>query len=184
MAEIRDTTISGVFEIFPRVFEDSRGFFFESFREDWLLDKGVKSKWIQDNQSYSQKGTVRGLHFQTPPFAQAKLVRVVQGSVLDVVVDLRKDSPTFGDSFSTVLDSKRHNALYVPEGFAHGFSVLEDAIFVYKCSAYYHKESEGGIKWDDPALGIDWKLENPIISKKDEQWEGMDRFMVKYNGGF
>ena len=133
MAELKTTTLDGVIEIFPKVFSDYRGYFFESFRQDWLEKLGVAVDWVQDNQSFSQKGTVRGLHFQVAPFAQAKLVRVISGKVRDVVVDLRKNSPTFGKSYSTILDTEKNNLLYIPEGFAHGFSVLEDAIFVYKC---------------------------------------------------
>lgn len=183
MAEIRKTPISGVLEIFPKVFEDQRGYFFESFRSDWLEQHGCKENWIQDNQSFSQKGTVRGLHFQRGDHAQAKLVRVIQGKVLDVVVDLRKGSETFGAHYSTILDTEQHNLLYVPTGFAHGFSVLEDAIFVYKCSNYYHKESEGGILWNDSHLGIDWMVDNPIISEKDAQWQKLQEFKETSEGG-
>jgi len=182
MAEIKKTPLQGVLEIFPNVFEDERGYFFESYREDWLIKEGVNNVWLQDNQSFSQKGTVRGLHFQKGLFAQAKLVRVISGKVLDVVVDLRKNSPTFGKSYSTVLDTERHNLLYVPTGFAHGFSVLEDAIFVYKCSNYYHKESEGGILWDDPDLALDWKVDNPITSEKDRNWPTLGEFKSREEG--
>jgi len=155
MAQVKKATLTGVLEIFPRIFEDQRGYFFESYRADWLYSEGVDHDWVQDNQSYSQKGTVRGLHFQKGEFAQAKLVRVIQGKVLDVIVDLRKGSSTFGEKYSAILDSSRNNLMYVPTGFAHGFSVLEDSIFAYKCSNYYNKESEGGILWNDPALNID-----------------------------
>jgi len=182
MAEILKTLLPGVLEIFPRKFQDHRGYFFESFRADWLSGHNVANNWIQDNQSYSQAGTVRGLHFQKGQFAQAKLVRVIQGSVLDVVVDLRKGSPTFGKSFSVVLDTVKDNLLYVPAGFAHGFSVLEDAIFAYKCSNYYHKESEGGILWNDPELNIDWKVSAPIISEKDEIWPTLSEFKSTEGG--
>lgn len=183
MPELRTTPISGLLEIFPKVFPDSRGYFFESFRQDWLESEGIDVQWIQDNQSFSQKGTVRGLHFQHAPFAQAKLVRVVSGRVLDVVVDLRKDSPTFGKHFSTVLDAERNNLLYVPVGFGHGFSVLEDAIFVYKCSNYYNKPAEGGILWNDPALEIDWRVDESIISEKDQQWLTLAEFKEQSGGG-
>ncbi|GAA0877480.1 dTDP-4-dehydrorhamnose 3,5-epimerase [Algoriphagus jejuensis] len=183
MAEIRSTPISGLFEIFPRIFPDNRGYFFESFRQDWLQNEGVEVNWIQDNQSFSQKGTVRGLHFQHAPFAQAKLVRVITGKVLDVAVDLRKGSPTFGKYHSVVLDSERNNLFYVPAGFAHGFSVLEDAIFAYKCSNYYHKPAEGGILWNDPALAIDWRVDNPIISDKDKVWLTLKEFKTQSGGG-
>jgi dTDP-4-dehydrorhamnose 3,5-epimerase len=182
MAEVIKTILEGVLEIFPRVFNDQRGYFFESYREDWLQSEGVKEKWVQDNQSFSQKGTVRGLHFQRGDFAQAKLVRVIQGKVLDVAVDLRKDSPTFGKSFSTILDTDKHNLLYVPVGFAHGFSVLEDAVFVYKCSNYYNKQNEGGIMWNDPALKIDWRVDHPIISEKDGGWPSLAEFKNSEEG--
>ncbi len=183
MAELRSTPIAGLLEIFPRVFPDNRGYFFESFRQDWLQNQGITEDWVQDNQSFSQKGTVRGLHFQRAPFAQAKLVRVISGKVLDVVVDLRKDSPTFGRHFSTVLDTEKNNLFYVPVGFGHGFSVLEDAVFVYKCSNYYHKDSEGGVIWNDPKLGIDWGVEEPIISEKDKIWPTLEEFKVQHGGG-
>ena len=183
MAELRSTPIEGLIEIFPRVFPDSRGYFFESFRQDWLTNQGIEENWVQDNQSFSQKGTVRGLHFQRAPFAQAKLVRVISGKVLDVVVDLRKGSETFGAVFSTVLDADRNNQLYIPAGFAHGFSVLEDAVFSYKCSNYYNKGSEGGILWNDPSLRIDWGVEVPIISDKDKLWPTLEEFVVESGGG-
>lgn len=182
MAELRKTPIDGLVEIFPKIFQDNRGYFFESFRADWLGSLGIEENWIQDNQSFSQKGTVRGLHFQREPYAQAKLVRVVSGKVLDVAVDLRKGSSTFGKHYFTVLDSERANLFYVPRGFAHGFSVIEDAVFVYKCSNYYHKESEGGILWNDPALGIDWGVDSPIISEKDKLWPTLAEFELQTGG--
>jgi len=138
---------------------------------------------VQDNQSLSQKGTVRGLHFQTGSYAQAKLVRVISGKVLDVVVDLRKGSSTFGQSYATELDTVKNNLLYIPRGFAHGFSVLEDAIFVYKCSNYYHKASEGGILWSDPELNISWKVDQPILSEKDQEWPTLADFVLQSGGG-
>lgn len=183
MAELRKTPIGGIFEIFPRIFHDSRGYFFESFRQDWLEKEGIHINWVQDNQSFSQKGTLRGLHFQKEPYAQAKLVRVISGRVLDVAVDVRKGSPTFGKYFSTILDGQNNNLLYIPVGFAHGFSVLQDAVFAYKCSNYYHKESEGGISWNDPALAIDWQVDQPIISEKDTEWMTLEEFKVQSNGG-
>ena len=183
MAEIKQTSLPGVLEIFPRVFPDSRGYFFESFRADWLEKMGVAVDWVQDNQSFSQKGTVRGLHFQRGAHAQAKLVRVISGKVLDVVVDLRKGSPSFGQVYSTILDTEKNNLLYIPKGFGHGFSVLEDAVFVYKCSNYYHKESEGGVLWSDPQLQIDWQVEVPIVSEKDTVWPTLAEFAVQEQGG-
>ena len=183
MAEIKQTSLSGVLEIFPRVFPDSRGYFFESFRQDWLDKMGVQESWVQDNQSFSQKGTVRGLHFQRGAHAQAKLVRVIAGKVLDVAVDLRKGSPTFGQVYSTILETEKNNLLYIPAGFGHGFSVLEDAVFVYKCSNYYHKDSEGGVLWSDPALGIDWQVAEPIVSEKDQILPTLEEFVDVFQGG-
>jgi dTDP-4-dehydrorhamnose 3,5-epimerase len=182
MAQLIQTPITGILEIFPKKFLDKRGYFFESFRADWFDEVDLGHGWIQDNQSFSTAGTVRGLHFQRGEFSQAKLVRVIQGSVLDVAVDLRKESPTFGQSYSTVLDAEKSNLLYVPNGFAHGFSVLEDAIFVYKCSNYYHQSSEGGILWDDPELAIDWKVSAPIISEKDGIWPTLNEFRLAEGG--
>ena len=183
MAEIKQTSLPGVLEIFPRVFPDSRGYFFESFRQDWLEKLGVHESWVQDNQSFSQKGTVRGLHFQRGAHAQSKLVRVIAGKVLDVAVDLREGSPTFGQVYSTILDTEKNNLLYIPAGFGHGFSVLEDAVFVYKCSNYYHKDSEGGVLWSDPALGIDWQVAEPIVSEKDQILPTLTEFVDAFQGG-
>jgi dTDP-4-dehydrorhamnose 3,5-epimerase len=183
MAEIKQTSLPGVLEIFPRVFPDSRGYFFESFRQDWLDQLGVHESWVQDNQSFSQKGTVRGIHFQRGASAQAKLVRVIAGKVLDVAVDLRKGSPSFGQVYSTILDTEKNNLLYIPAGFGHGFSVLEDAVFVYKCSNYYHKDSEGGVRWSDPTLGIDWQVSEPIVSEKDQILPTLAEFVEAFQGG-
>jgi dTDP-4-dehydrorhamnose 3,5-epimerase len=183
MAEIKQTSLPGVLEIFPRVFPDSRGYFFESFRQDWLDKMGVHESWVQDNQSFSQKGTVRGLHFQRGAHSQAKLVRVIAGKVLDVAVDLRKGSPSFGQVYSTILDTEKNNLLYIPAGFGHGFSVLEDAVFVYKCSNYYHKDSEGGVRWSDPTLGIDWQVSEPIVSEKDQILPTLAEFVEAFQGG-
>ena len=183
MAEIKQTSLPGVLEIFPRVFPDSRGYFFESFRQDWLDKLGVHESWVQDNQSFSQKGTVRGLHFQRGAHAQAKLVRVIVGKVLDVAVDLRRGSPTFGQVYSTILDTEKNNLLYIPAGFGHGFSVLEDAVFVYKCSNYYHKDSEGGVLWSDPTLGINWQVAEPIVSDKDQILPTLAEFVDAFQGG-
>jgi dTDP-4-dehydrorhamnose 3,5-epimerase len=183
MAEIKQTSLPGLLEIFPRVFPDSRGYFFESFRQDWLDQLGVHESWVQDNQSFSQKGTVRGIHFQRGVHAQAKLVRVIAGKVLDVAVDLRKGSPSFGQVYSTILDTEKNNLLYIPAGFGHGFSVLEDAVFVYKCSNYYHKDSEGGVRWSDPSLGIDWQVSEPIVSEKDQILPTLAEFVESFQGG-
>jgi dTDP-4-dehydrorhamnose 3,5-epimerase len=166
---IIETGIAGLVELQPSVFKDDRGYFFETFRQEWFSVINPSVKFVQENQSKSKRGVVRGLHFQKPPYAQAKLVRVITGKVLDVVVDLRRDSATFGKSYSLVLDAEKQNQLFVPEGFAHGLAVLEDAIFFYKCSHVYHKESESGILWNDPALGIDWPFTDPVLSAKDKE---------------
>lgn len=181
--EIRSTPIQDVYEIYPKVFNDARGYFLETYREDLLAEKGINTNWVQDNQSFSVAGTVRGLHFQHAPFAQGKLVRVITGKVYDVAVDLRKDSPTFGQYHGVILDSAQHNLLYVPEGFAHGFSVLEDAVFSYKCSNFYNKESEGGIIWNDESLDIDWMVGSPIISEKDLILPTLEEFKQQTGGG-
>jgi len=160
--------MEGLVEIFPRVFEDDRGIFFESFNMQVFESLGLPTHFVQDNQSFSKKGVVRGLHFQNAPFAQGKLVRVISGAVLDVAVDIRPDSPTFGRYEIFELRGDKNNFAYIPEGFAHGFVALEDSIFSYKCTNVYSKISESGILWNDPDLGIDWGVENPIVSEKDE----------------
>jgi dTDP-4-dehydrorhamnose 3,5-epimerase len=144
---------------------------------------GVHESWVQDNQSFSQKGTLRGLHFQRGAHAQSKLVRVIAGKVLDVAVDLRKGSLTFGQVYSTILDTEKNNLLYIPAGFGHGFSVLEDAVFVYKCSNYYHKDSEGGVLWSDSTLSIDWQVAEPIVSEKDQILPTLAEFVDAFQGG-
>ncbi len=169
--KIHKTPIDGLIIIEPRVFEDDRGYFFESFHADRYREAGISSDFIQDNESKSVRGVIRGLHYQAGPYAQAKLVRVIEGSVFDVAVDLRKDSPTFGQWFGVELTSENKKQFYIPRGFAHGFSVLsETAIFTYKCDNYYHPESECGIAYNDPTLKIDWKISvsEEIISEKDK----------------
>jgi len=159
-----------VFE--PRVFGDERGYFFESFRKDILQEHVGKVDFVQDNQSKSGYGVLRGLHFQKPPFTQSKLVRVIAGAVLDVAVDIREGSPWYGRHVAVKLDSERNNMLWIPQGFAHGFIVLsEEAIFSYKCDNYYAPEYDAGIKWNDPDIGIDWMLpEDDIrVSEKDSR---------------
>lgn len=179
---IKTTPLEGLLEIYPKVWKDSRGYFFESYRHDWLADHGMDIQWMQENQSFSKAGTVRGLHFQREPFAQAKLVRVISGRVLDVAVDLRKGSKTFGSYFAIELDAELHNMLLIPEGFAHGFSALEDSVFSYKCSNVYNKESEGGVLWNDPDLGIDWEVKHPILSEKDLELPTLREFIERYGG--
>ena len=169
--EIIKTDIEGVLIIKPRIFGDDRGYFYESYNRNALKEQVPQiPDFVQDNQSYSTYGVLRGLHFQKAPYAQAKLVRVVSGKVLDVAVDLRPGSPTFGKHVSVELSGENHLQFFIPEGFAHGFSVLShEVVFQYKCSSYYNKESEGGIIFNDPALGIDWKLpeRDIILSPKD-----------------
>ena len=165
--EFRKSSIEGLIEIQPKIFGDSRGYFFESYRYDLFKDNGISEVFIQDNQSFSTKGVLRGLHYQKDPFGQGKLVRVISGKVLDVAVDLRPNSPTYGQHEKVVLDAELNNMFYVPPGFAHGFYTIEDAIFSYKCTNVYNKESEGGILWNDPALNIDWGVSEPNVSEKD-----------------
>lgn len=168
--KVIETGIQGLVLVLPRIFSDARGSFFESFSQREFDENVAKVTFVQDNQSFSKYGVVRGLHFQREPFAQSKLVRVVSGRVLDVVVDLRKDSQSFGKVFSVELSDENHLQLFIPKGFAHGFSVLSpEAIFQYKCDEYYAPDSEGGIVWDDPDLNIDWGLpvEDIIVSSKD-----------------
>lgn len=167
---IEQTAIKDLVILNPTVFEDSRGYFFEAYNQAKFEHNGITYQFIQDNQSFSKRGVIRGLHLQDKPFAQAKLVRVLQGEILDVAVDLRKESPTYGQHFSVVLSAENKKQLMVPHGFAHGFSVLsETASVLYKVDQVYHKESERGIRFDDPTLNIDWQLEASeiIVSEKD-----------------
>lgn len=160
--------IEGPLLLIPDVFSDSRGYFFESFSKKLFESHGVAYDFVQDNQSLSAKGTLRGLHFQAPPFAQGKLVRVACGSVIDIIVDIRKSSPTFGKNITIKISDKNYYQLWVPPGFAHGFSVIEDnTIFQYKCTDYYNKESEGGILFSDKDLNLQWENDNPTVSEKD-----------------
>ena len=168
---IIETNIEGVIIIEPRLFEDERGYFFESFNQKEFQEKVCKTTFIQDNESKSSYGVIRGLHFQKPPFAQSKLDRVVKGSVLDVAVDIRKGSPTFGQHVAVELTEDNHRQFFIPRGFAHGFSVLsKEVIFQYKCDNFYAPQSEGAIAWDDPDLGIDWQIsiDEILLSEKDK----------------
>lgn len=167
--EIIKTPLSGLLIIKPNVFFDQRGYFFEDYNAKRFQEHGITTCFVQDNQSFSQKGVVRGLHFQRPPFAQDKLVRVVKGSVLDVAVDIRKNSETYGMHHAVLLSGDNFLQFYIPQGFAHGFVALEDdTIFAYKCSNYYNKPSEDSIRFDDPTLDIDWKTDISLISDKDK----------------
>lgn len=168
--DVIKTDIDGVVIIEPKVFNDSRGYFFESFNELEFINKVGIVDFVQDNESKSSYGVMRGLHFQLPPYTQAKLVRCVKGSVLDVAVDIRKDSPTYGKHVAVELTEDNHRQLFIPKGFAHGFAVLSDvAVFQYKCDNFYHPEADGGINILDDSLNIDWKipLEKAILSEKD-----------------
>ncbi len=165
-----ETPIKGLYVIEPRVFKDDRGFFFETYNEERYSAAGIEQRFVQDNMSKSQYGVIRGLHFQKPPYSQAKLVQVIKGSVYDVAVDLRSGSPTYGQWYGVELTEENHRQFIIPRGFAHGFSVLsEEAIFSYKCDNLYHPEAEGGVMYNDPTLAIDWKIEpgREIISPKD-----------------
>lgn len=179
---IEKTAIEGVLIITPRVFQDDRGSFTESFNMR-QFDEATKGEYTfaQDNQSISKKGVVRGLHFQNPPNAQGKLVRVSRGAVLDVAVDLRKSSDTYGQHVAVVLSANNNRQLWIPPGFAHGFAALEDnSTFCYKCTDYYAPESEATILWNDPDLNIDWQIENPIVSQKDIEGQEFRNFVSHF----
>lgn len=166
--EIIKTDIEGLLLIKPKVFFDERGYFFEDYNEKRFKEAGITDVFVQDNQSFSKKGVIRGLHFQCPPFAQSKLVRVIKGRALDVAVDIRKGSPTYGKHHSVELSGDNFLQFYIPTGFAHGFVALEDdTIFAYKCGEFYNKASEASILFNDPDLNIDWKTDPSVISEKD-----------------
>ena len=168
--EVKKTSIDGVFIIEPRIFEDSRGYFFESFSQREFEEKVGPINFVQDNESKSSYGVMRGLHFQRPPFTQSKLVRCVKGAVLDVAVDIRKGSPTYGQHVAVELTEDNHRQFFIPKGFAHGFAVLSDtAVFQYKCDEFYHPEADGGISILDESLNIDWRIptDKAILSDKD-----------------
>ena len=171
-----ETGIAGLLVFEPKVFEDSRGYFFEAYNADTFSAQGIEYKFVQDNQSSSSYGVIRGLHFQLAPYAQTKLVRAISGTILDVAVDLRAGSPTYGKVFTIELSAENRKQLLVPKGFAHGFSVLsEKAEVFYKCDSLYHKESDGGVYHADPDLNIDWKIpaDKAIVSDKDQKLPAM-----------
>jgi dTDP-4-dehydrorhamnose 3,5-epimerase len=177
-----DSYLNGVLHIKPKVHQDHRGHFFESFRKDALKDFGVDLEFVQDNQSLSQKNILRGLHFQTPPNAQGKLVRVINGAVRDVVLDIRKSSSTYGQFKVFDLTEQNFEMLYVPPGFAHGFATLEDnTIFTYKCTDYYNPESEGGVLWSSPELEIPWGIADPVLSEKDKHLTSFSDFQSPFD---
>ena len=184
--EIIKTEIEGVVIIEPRIFNDDRGYFYESFSQCEFEEKVCRTTFVQDNQSKSSYGVLRGLHFQKPPYCQSKLVRCIKGAVLDVAVDIRHGSPTFGKYVAVELTEDNHRQFFVPRGFAHGFAVLsEEAVFQYKCDNFYNKESEGAIAWDDATLAIDWKIpaEKIMLSAKDSNNKGINDapYLFDYN---
>ncbi|MCX6229977.1 MAG: dTDP-4-dehydrorhamnose 3,5-epimerase [Bacteroidetes bacterium] len=167
--ELIKTPLEGLLILQPNVFRDDRGYFFESYNQQRFIDAGLNLNFVQDNESKSQQGVLRGLHFQNPPYAQGKLVRVIKGAVMDVAVDIRKNSTTYGKHYKLELTELNKTMLWIPEGFAHGFvTLIDDTIFSYKCTNLYNKEAEGSILWNDTDLAIDWDVENPILSEKDK----------------
>jgi dTDP-4-dehydrorhamnose 3,5-epimerase len=173
------TPFEGLIILEPRIFRDDRGYFFESFNKSDFEKQNIPFDFVQDNQSLSNKGALRGLHFQTPPFEQGKLIRVVKGSVWDIVVDIRKTSATFGKYFALELNDRTNQMLWIPPGFAHGFLTLEDqTIFLYKCTNFYNKSAESGIRYDDPDLAIQWKEKKPVLSEKDLQLQSWKEFIA------
>ncbi len=179
---IHNTHIKGLVVIEPKIFEDSRGYFLETFNLKAFKEKTkIEVNFVQDNQSCSQKNVLRGLHFQNIPFDQGKLVSVIKGSVLDVAVDIRENSPTYGQHFKAILSDKNHHMMYLPSGMAHGFLTLEEnTIFSYKCTNYYNKESEGCLLWNDADLNIDWSTNKAILSEKDKEGENFCSFVTKF----
>lgn len=184
--EVIETDIEGVVIIEPRIFKDERGYFYESFSQREFEEKVCRTVFVQDNQSKSSYGVLRGLHFQKPPYCQSKLVRCIKGAVLDVAVDIRKGSPTFGKYVAVELTEENHRQFFVPRGFAHGFAVLtEEAVFQYKCDNFYCKESEGSVAWNDPQLAIDWRIpaDKVLLSEKDKLSKNIAdaEFLFDYN---
>ena len=175
------TPIEGLLLIKPKVFNDDRGYFYESWNKEAFEKIGVNADFVQDNQSLSKKGVLRGMHFQNPPFAQGKLVRVIQGSVLDVAIDIRKNSPTYGKHFAVELSEENRLMFWIPAGFAHGFlTLIDDTIFAYKCTGVYNKGSEGSLHWDDKDLNIDWGINQSIMSDKDQVASNFNNFKSQF----
>lgn len=180
--EVIDTKISGIQIIKPSIHKDQRGYFYESYNRETFLRQGIDQVFVQDNESLSARGVLRGLHFQRPPHAQGKLVRVIRGSVLDVVVDIRRNSPSYGEWESVVLTQDNKWMFWIPPGFAHGFVTLEEnTIFSYKCTNVYNKASEGSIIWNDPDLNIDWKIDKPLLAEKDLNAPFFKNFKTPFN---
>jgi len=179
--EVIETELNGLFVLKPKVFEDERGYFYESYNQNLFKQAGINFDFVQDNQSLSQKGVLRGLHFQNPPHAQGKLVRVITGSVYDVAVDIRKDSKTYGKWFGLELTEKNKWMMFVPPGFAHGFLTLENnTIFSYKCTNFYNKASEDCLLWNDKDLNIDWNFDKPLLSAKDLEGKPFKGFFSRF----
>ena len=177
------TEFPGLMVIEPKVFGDERGYFFESYNEKLMNEAGIQTVFKQDNQSFSKYGVIRGLHFQLNPYSQTKLIRVLEGEINDVVLDLRKGSPTFGKWYSLELSAENKRQLYIPHGFAHGFSVLsEQTTILYKCDNFYHPQSEGGVLYNDPKLGIDWKIDadKAIVSEKDKNLPTLEKVETNF----
>lgn len=184
MIDVIDTEIDGVKIIEPKIFGDSRGYFYESYSQRDFEEKVAKVSFVQDNQSFSHYGVLRGLHFQLPPYSQSKLVRVIQGRVMDVAVDIRKGSPTFGKYVTCEMSGENHRQFFIPKGFAHGFVVLsETALFQYKCDEFYHPEAEGAIAWNDPDLAIEWPVNaaDVELSEKDKHHPLFKEFVTPFN---
>lgn len=179
--ELIQTNIDQLFILKPAIYGDNRGYFFESFNQKTLNDLGLPYTFVQDNQSMSKCRVIRGLHFQNPPFAQTKLVRVIQGEILDIALDLRKHSPTYGQHFGVHLSGENHLQFLIPEGFAHGFVALEEHTIVqYKCTQFYKKEAEGTILFNDTDLNIDWGVDDPITTEKDLQGVSFKNFISPF----
>lgn len=179
--EVIETELKGLFVLKPRVFADERGYFFESYNQNLFKQAGLDLEFVQDNQSLSQKGVLRGLHFQNPPYAQGKLVRVITGAVLDVVVDIRKDSKTYGKWYGLELTEANKWMMYVPPGFAHGFLTLEDnTVFSYKCTNFYNKASEDCLLWNDKDININWNFDKPLLSAKDMEGKPFKSFVSMF----
>jgi len=180
--EVIKTAFDGLLIFQPKVYRDDRGYFFEYFRKDILKKNGINFEFVQSNESLSQKNVLRGLHFQNPPFEQGKYIRVIKGAVLDVTLDIRINSQTYGQWFSCELNETNKTILWIPPGFAHGFLTLaDDTIFQYECTNVYNKDSEASIRWNDPDLNIDWKVKNPILSEKDKNAPFFKNFVSKFS---
>ncbi|HTB32236.1 MAG TPA: dTDP-4-dehydrorhamnose 3,5-epimerase [Bacteroidia bacterium] len=179
--QVTTTFIEGLLIIQPDVFSDARGYFYEPYNKKKFAEAGISEEFVQDNQSFSQKGVIRGLHFQNPPHAQAKLLRVIQGSIWDVAVDIRKTSPTYGKYVGVELSAENKTLFYVPKGFAHGFLTLEDdTVLLYKCSDFYNKPSEESIIWNDSDIMIPWNIDNPVLSEKDSKGKNLKEFNSQF----